>query len=382
MSSSLRGVAAIVGIATAGLGEAPGRSSIELLSEAVSAALLDSGLKITDVDGLFVNTSVHTHPASSVAEYLGIRPRYSESSNLGGASFISYTLTAAMALQLGLCKVALICYGSNQRTESGRLVAKSGSQGYEAPYQPRHPVTSFALAMARHMHEYGSTREQFAAVAVAARQWATLNPDAFMRGPLTIADVLSSRMVSDPVTVRDCCLVTDGAGAVIMVRADTALDFPHKPSYLLGSAMANWHMQVDQMESITTTAATQTGADAFAMAGLQPADVDVAQLYDAFTINPVLALEDLGFCAKGEGAAFVASGAIAPGGSLPVNTNGGGLSCGHPGMYGIFTLIEAVAQLRGTAGARQVTGAEIVLCHGNGGRLAAQATALLGSSRS
>ena len=380
MTDSLRGAAAIVGIATAGLGEAPGRSSIELLGEAVKAALLDAGIKITDVDGLFVNTSVHSHPASTVAEYLGVRPRWSESSNMGGASFVAYALTAAAALKLGLCKVALICYGSNQRTASGRLQAKSGSQDYEAPYQPRHPVTSFALAMARHMHEYGSTREQFAAVAVSARKWAALNPDAFMRQPLTIADVLSSRMVSDPVSVRDCCLVTDGGGAVIMVRADRARDFPNKPAYFLGGGMANWHMQVDQMESITQTAARQSGADAFAMAGLRPSDVDVAQLYDAFTINTVLALEDLGFCAKGEGGAFAASGAIAPGGSLPVNTNGGGLSCCHPGMYGIFTLIEATAQLRGTAGERQVDGAEIALCHGNGGRLASQATAVLGSS--
>ena len=224
------------------------------------------------------------------------------------------------------------------------------------------------------------TREQFAAVAVSARKWAALNPDAFMRQPLTIADVLSSRMVSDPVSVRDCCLVTDGGGAVIMVRADRARDFPNKPAYFLGGGMANWHMQVDQMESITQTAARQSGADAFAMAGLRPSDVDVAQLYDAFTINTVLALEDLGFCAKGEGGAFAASGAIAPGGSLPVNTNGGGLSCCHPGMYGIFTLVEATAQLRGTAGERQVDGAEIALCHGNGGRLASQATAMFGSS--
>ncbi|CAN5701633.1 thiolase [soil metagenome] len=378
MANKLRGAAAIVGIATAGLGEAPGRTAIDLLGEAVHGALRDAGLKITDVDGLFVNTSAHTHPSSSVAEYLGVRPRFSESSNMGGASFVAYALTAAAALRAGLCNVALICYGSNQRTASGRLMAKSGSQDYEAPYQPRHPITSFALAMARHMHQYGSTREQFAAVAVAARQWAALNPDAFMRGPLSIEDVLSSRMVSDPVTVRDCCLVTDGAGAVVMVRSDRARDFPNKPAYLLGGGMANWHMQIDQMEDITVTAATQSGADAFAMAGLRPSDVDVAQLYDAFTVNPVLALEDLGFCAKGEGGAFVASGATSPGGSLPVNTNGGGLSFCHPGMYGIFTLIEAATQLRGTAGARQVGGVEVALCHGNGGRLAAQATALFG----
>ena len=379
MADTLRGAAAIVGVATAGLGEAPGRTAIELLGQAVHLALADAGLKLHEIDGLFTNTAVHSHPALSVGEYLGIRPRFSESSSIGGASFIGYALTAAMALKAGLCDVALICYGSNQRTASGRLQAKSGTQDYEAPYLPRHPITSFALATARHMHQYGTTREQLAAVAVAARKWAALNPEAFMRAPLSIADVLGARMVSDPVSVRDCCLVTDGAGAVIMVRAERARDFPSRPAYLLGGAIAHWHMQVDQMQDMTVTAATQSGAQAFAMAGLRPSDVDVLQLYDAFTIKTILALEDLGFCKKGEAGAFIAAGNIDPGGSLPVNTNGGGLSCCHPGMYSIFTLIEATRQLRGTAGARQIDGAGIALCHGNGGRLASQVTALLGT---
>jgi acetyl-CoA acetyltransferase len=379
MTDSLRGSAAIVGVGTAGLGEAPGRSSIELLGEAVHTALADAGLKIGQVDGLFCNTSVHSHPALSVGEYLGMRPRYSESSSLGGSSFVGYALTAAMALQAGLCDVALICYGSNQRTASGRLQAKGGNQDYEAAYKPRHPITSFALATARHMHQYGTTREQIASVAVAARQWAALNPDAFMRDPLSIQDVLGSRMISDPITSRDCCLVTDGAGAVVMVRAERARDFPHKPAYFLGGAIAHWHMQVDQMEDLTVTAASDSGPRAFAMAGLEPSDVDVLQLYDAFTINVILALEDLGFCPKGEGGRFVADGRIAPGGSLPVNTTGGGLSYCHPGQYGIFTLIEAARQLRGSAGDRQVKDAGVVLCNGNGGRLASQCTALFGS---
>ncbi|GAA4339276.1 thiolase [Pigmentiphaga soli] len=381
MTDSLRGAAAIVGVATAGLGEAPGRSSLELLGEAARLALADAGLGIRDVDGLFANTAVHSHPALSVGEYLGVRPAFSESSSIGGASFVGYALTAAMALQAGLCKVALICYGSNQRTESGRLRAKSGSQDYETPYRPRHPISSFALATARHMHQYGTTREQLAEVAVAARRWAGLNPEAFMREPLSIGDVLGARMVSDPITVRDCCLVTDGAGAVVMTRADRARDLRRRPAYLLGAGMAHWHMQVDQMADMTVTAASESGPRAFAMAGLSPSDVDVAQIYDAFTINIVLALEDLGFCAKGEGGAFVQDGRIAPGGALPVNTNGGGLSCCHPGMYGIFTLIEATRQLRGEAGARQVEGARVALCHGNGGRLASQVTALIGTER-
>ncbi|MBC7780856.1 MAG: thiolase [Proteobacteria bacterium] len=380
MSHPLRGAAAIVGVATAGIGEAAGFTATEILAQASHAALADAGLTLRDVDGLFTNTAVHSHPALSIGEYLGLRPTFSESSSIGGASFVAYLITATMALQARLCDVALICYGSNQRTALGRLEAKSGSQSYEAPYQPRHPITSYALATARHMHRYGTTRAQLAAVAVAARGWAQRNPEAFMRDPLTVDDVLSSRMVSDPITVRDCCLVTDGAGAVVMVRAERAKEFPKAPSYFLGGAMAHWHMQIDQLPDMTVTAATDSGPRAFAMAGLSPRDVDVLQLYDAFTINTILALEDLGFCRKGEGGAFVASGALAPGGSLPVNTNGGGLSCCHPGMYGIFTIIESVRQLRGEAGERQVAGAEIALCNGNGGRLASQVTALLGTA--
>jgi acetyl-CoA acetyltransferase len=230
------------------------------------------------------------------------------------------------------------------------------------------------------MHQYGTTREQLAAVAVAARQWAQKNPDAFVRDPLAIEDVLKSRMICDPLSVLDCCLVTDGAGAVIMTRADRARDFPQPPVYMLGCATAQTHRQISQMPDLTVTPAALSGPRAFGMAGLKPSDVDVLQLYDAFTINVILFLEDLGFCAKGEGGAFVASGAIAPGGELPVNTNGGGLSCVHPGMYGIFTLVEGIRQLRGLGGDRQVAGAEVALCHGNGGLLSCQTTALLGTA--
>ncbi len=376
-SRQLRGKAAIVGVGTYGLGEAPGESAVELIAKAAHIALADAGLTIRDVDGLFCNSVFSTHPSLTVAEYLGLNVRFSESSPLGGAAFVNYAVTAAAALEAGLCKIALICYGSNQRTAFGRLHARSQATDYESPYKPRHPMTSYALAAARHMHEYGTTREQMAAVAVAARKWAALNPEAFMRDPLSIDAVLSSRMLNDPLTVRDCCLVTDGAGAVVMVRKDRARDMPNKSAYVLGGGIAHWHMQIDQMPDLTVTAATQSGAIAFKMSGLSPADVDMAQIYDAFTINTILAMEDLGFCKKGEGGAFVASGAIEPGGSLPVNTNGGGLSCCHPGMYGIFTLIEATRQLRGTAGDRQVSDVEIVLCHGNGGRLASQTTTIL-----
>ncbi|MEK0099956.1 acetyl-CoA acetyltransferase, partial [Streptomyces sp. A475] len=229
-------------------------------------------------------------------------------------------------------------------------------------------------------YEYGTTREQLADVAVAARAWAQLTPAAFERKPLTREDVLGSRMISDPLTVRDCCLVTDGGGALVVTSAERARDLAAAPAYLLGGGEATWHRNISRMPDLTVTAATESGRRAFDMAGLTPGDVDVVELYDAFTINPVLFLEDLGFCAKGEGGPFVADGGIAPGGRLPVNTNGGGLSYGHPGMYGIFTVIEAVRQLRGDCDERQVDGARVALAHGNGGVLSSQVTALLGTA--
>jgi len=379
--SSLRGHAAIVGAALAGLGEAPGRSSEDIAIEASVKALAEAGLTTRHVDAVFGSLPGNANPLSAllVAEMLGIQPKFTDNNRTGGSTFLSYTLMAAMALKEGLCETALIFYGSNQRTASGKLVSSVKPFAYEAPYAPIFPATSYALAASRHMHDYGTTREQLAAVAVAARAWANLNPQAFMRGPLSVADVLSSRMVSSPLTVRDCCLVTDGGAAIVMTRADRARHLPKKPVYLLGAAAATTHMNIIAMADLTRTAAVDSGQRAMAMAGVAPRDFDVVELYDAFTINTILFLEDLGFCTKGEGGAFVASGAIAPGGALPVNTNGGGLSCVHPGMYGMFTLVEAVQQLRGEAGERQVAGAELALCHGNGGVLSSQITNVLGT---
>lgn len=376
---SLRGSAAIVGTGMAGIGEAPGRTHLELLAEATAKALDDAGLKLTDVDGLFTANLVNFFPTLTVGEYLGLKPKIAESTNLGGASFIDYALKAAMAIRAGLCDVALICYGSNSRTGAGRHTTSAEMPIHEGAYKPRFPVAAYALAAARHMHQYGTTREDLARVAVAARQWAQLTPFAYRREPTSVEEVLSARMMCDPLTVRDCCLVTDGAGAVIMVSSERARDLKQKPVYFLGGAAAQWHRQISAMPDLTVTAAAESGARAFEMAGLKPSDVDVIQLYDAFTINVLLFLEDLGFCPKGEGGRFVADGAIAPSGKLPVNTNGGGLSCVHPGMYGIFTMIEAAEQLRGTAGERQIKNAEIALCHGNGGTLSSQVTALFGT---
>jgi acetyl-CoA acetyltransferase len=228
------------------------------------------------------------------------------------------------------------------------------------------------------MHEFGTTREQLAEVAVAARQWAQLNPQAHDRDPLSVEDVLNARMIADPLTLRDCCLVTDGGGAVILVKAERAKDFPNKPVYLLGAASATTHRRISEMADLTRTAAIDSGARAFQIAGVEIKDIDVLQLYDAFTINVLLFLEDLGFCAKGEGGDFVCDVGIGPKGTLPVNTNGGGLSCNHPGMYGIFTIVETILQLRGDAAGRQIEGAELGLAHGNGGVLSSQATAIFG----
>jgi acetyl-CoA acetyltransferase len=250
---------------------------------------------------------------------------------------------------------------------------------YEAPYGPR-LVDGYALAAARHMHQYGTTRAHLAEVAVAARAWARLNPKAMMQGPLSIDDVLKSRLIADPLSLLDCCLTTDGAGAIILTRADRAKDFPHPPVYVLGAAAEHSHMQIAQMKDMTVTAAARSGPRALAMAGLAAKDIDVALLYDAFTINTIVFLEDLGFCKKGEGGPFVAGGTIAPGGKLAVNTNGGGLSCVPPGMYGVFLIAEAAAQLRAQAGARQVAGAHTALVHGNGGTLSTQVTAVLGTA--
>ena len=379
MAHELRGCAAIAGVGTAGIGEAHGHTHLELMAQAANHALVEAGLTMRDVDGLFTSTLVNFFPVLTIGEYFGIRPRYTGGTSLGGSSFVKYAIDAAMALRAGLCDVALICYGSNQRTASGRLATLSDPPPHETAYKPRYPIIAYALSAARHMHEYGTRREHLAEVAVAARKWAQLNPEAYMRDPLTIDEVLGARMVCDPLSVRDCCLVTDGAGAIVMTRADRARDLPGKPVFFLGGAEAQWHRAISAMPDLCVTAATESGERACEMAGVRASDVDVAELYDAFTINTLLFLEDLGFCEKGEGGDFVSRGGIAPGGRLPVNTNGGGLSYCHPGAYGTFLLIEGTRQLRGEGGDRQVENAEIALAHGNGGTLSSQVTVLIGT---
>ncbi|MBF5005343.1 thiolase [Diaphorobacter caeni] len=380
----MRGKSAIVGVGQAGIGEAHGFTAMEILAQAATKAVADAGLTMQDIDGLATCSSAASMWAMPTAEYLGLRPKFIDSTMLGGSSFIAHLMPAMLALESGQCNAVLVCYGSTQKT--GTFSRKAMSEAfklvdplpYEHPYQPMLPPTAYALAASRHMHEFGTTREQLAEVAVAARRWAQLNPEAYARDPLSIDDVLNARMISTPLTVRDCCLVTDGAGAFVLMRADRAKAQKQKPVYVLGNATAVWNRQISCMENLTVTSASESGQRAFEMAGLKPSDVDVVGLYDAFTINTLLFLEDLGFCKKGEAGAFVQNGGIAPGGHLPVNTNGGGLSCVHPGMYGIFLVIEAVRQLRGECGERQVKDAKIALAHGNGGTLSSQSTALFG----
>lgn len=380
MSHPLRGTTAIVGIGNTRRWNAPGRSPFDQLQEAAILALEDCGLRMSDVEGLFCAMSTSGLPILNVAERLGIKPRHADGTMVGGASFLFHLQSAMSALVNGLCDTALICYGSNQLTSGGKLASMPDPQPYEAPFKPRYPISSYALAAARHMHAYGTTRAQLADVAVAARDWARLNPDAFAREALTRDQVLASRMVSDPLTRADCCLVTDGGAAIVLTRAERARDLPRKPVFVLGTGIAVSHRQISAMPDLATTCAVESGQRAYAMARVGPKDIRHLMVYDAFTINTLLFLEDLGFCAKGEAGALVSSGAISPGGRLPVNTNGGGLSCNHPGMYGLFTLIESVQQLRGECGTRQVDGVELSLAHANGGVLSSQATAILGTA--
>ena len=376
-----RGSVAVVGVAESDLGLcAPGTQVLDLMAQATMRALDDCGLKLSDIDGLFVATTQMRLSSLGLKEYLGIEPKYQDNTQIGGSSFMSHVGHAMLAIEHGLCEVAVITYGSTQKSVSRIMASPREFNPYETPYQPFLPPTAYALAAARHMHQFGTTREQLAQVAVAARKWALLNPVAWEKKPLTIEEVLSSRMASYPLTVRDCCLVTDGGGAIILTSAKRAKELKKKPVYVLGVGESLSHASISNMPDLTVTAASRSGPQAYQMAGLKPSDIDVAMLYDAFTINTILFLEDLGFCPKGEGGHFVENGAIAPGGTFAVNTNGGGLSYCHPGMYGLFLLIEAARQIRGECGDRQVPQCAHALAHGNGGVLSSQATVILGAS--
>jgi acetyl-CoA acetyltransferase len=365
---------AVVGAAETQWGKAlPGLTAADVMAEASLAALADAGLDVSEVDGVFAATTQIPWASVTLSEELGITPRWQDSTMLGGASPMAHLNHARAAIAAGQCEVALIAYGSTQRSVGRASASVQEIDPWEAPYKPALPVTAYALAAARHMHQFGTTPEQLAWVAVSARQWAARRgAPAWHTDPLTIEDVLASPRVCDPLGVRDCCLVTDGGAAIVVTSVDRARTLRRPPVFLLGAAEAQTHRHISSMPDLTTTAAVESGARAFAEAGLRPGDVESAQLYDAFTITPILFLEDLGFCAKGEGGPFVEDGGIAPGGRLRVNTSGGGLSYGHPGMNGLPLLVEAVREVR-------EEGKDVVLAHGNGGVLSTQATVLLGS---
>jgi acetyl-CoA acetyltransferase len=251
---------------------------------------------------------------------------------------------------------------------------------WEMAYGLQMPMGAYALAASRHMHEYGTTAEQLAQIAVSTRQWAVRNPRAYYQDPITIDDVLASPMVGSPLHKLDCCLVTDGAGAFVLTSAARAADLAKPPVFVLGAATCTDHSMITQMPDLTTTAGAVSGPLAFDMAGVTTDDVDLLMGYDSFTITALLHLEDLGFCAKGEGGPFVEDGKLGPGGTLAMNTNGGGLAYTHPGMYGMFLIVEAVRQLRGEADARQLDAPEIAVAHGSGGVLSTMATVVFGTA--
>lgn len=377
----MRGSSAVVGIGMSGFPTLPEESSpLDAMAMACSEALADCGLTTDDIDGVFAAGLQLFMPTLSLCEYMGLRPRYTDSTQIGGGAFLAHLNHAQAAIAAGLCDVALVAYGSTQKSAGKRFSSHSESCPYEAPYRFPGPAAGYALMAQRHMHEFGTTREQMADIAVSARKWAQLNPAAPDQSDLTIDDVLNARTVCSPFTVRDCCLVTDGGAALIVVSARRAREFKGRAVYVLGAGEAVSHRSVSQMPDLAATVAGESSKRAFAQAGLLPRDVDVAQLYDAFTIMPIMFAEDIGFCAKGEGGEFFAGGRSAPGGDFPMNTSGGGLSFGHPGMFGIYTIIESVMQLRGNCGARQVQEPHIALAHAPGGYMSSQSTVIFGTA--
>ncbi|WP_288903017.1 acetyl-CoA acetyltransferase [uncultured Sneathiella sp.] len=366
---------------------AGGENVLQAQAKAALAALDDAGLKMSDVDGLLtsgvwgLNGPGVLMPVT-VGEYLGITPRFMDSTNIGGSVFEAQLGHASLAIQSGQCEIALIVYGSAQRSARARSFGGRPTDlnfQYDVPYGLANPIGTYALATMRYMHETGAQPEDLAEVAVSARRWAQLNDAAFKRDDLTIADVLNSPQICDPLHAADCCLVTDGAGAVIVTTSERAKDLKSQPIEVLGFGEAQASLLVSEMEDLCRLLpAEMSSKRAIEMAGVSLTDIDVMQLYDSFTITVLLTLEAIGVCQRGEAAQFVRNGRIAPGGAFPINTGGGGLSNMHPGMFGIFLIIEAVRQLRGECGFRQVDDARLALVHGTGGYLSSGATCILG----
>jgi len=378
---SISGKTAIVGVAESDqIGRVPDKPALMLHAEAARSALAEAGLTKDDVDGLFT-AGVST---LELGEYLNIEPKVTDNTSVGGSSFVIHVAHAATAIATGRCEVALVTHGESGRSRVGmprRANDPDSLRGqFEAPYGLPQPVGAYAMACSRHMYEYGTTHEQLAEIAVATRKWAMLNPKAMMRDPITIEDVLNSRPISWPFNLLDCCLVTDAGGAYVMTSVERARTLKQRPVIVMGVGEGHDHAMISQMPSYTNFAARHSGARAFEMAGITRADIDLAMIYDSFTYTVLLSLEELGFCGKGEGGAFVSNQRTAPGGEFPMNTNGGGLSYTHSGMYGMFAVIEGVRQLRhdyADQGIRQVPNCELAVVHGTGGVLSSAGTTIL-----
>ena len=386
----MRGQVAIVGAADTEVGKIPHYGATALCVEAARRALDDAGITKDQIDGLVTCNSMaepHMYHAEAIAEYLQIFPRYCVTAAAGGGTTFSVLQNAASAIANGICETVLISMADSLRSSLSReqamtLQSSTGHPQFEIPYGATVPAY-YALIAQAHMNTFGTTPEQLAAVAVGARKHASINPKAQMRDIISVGDVLSSRMIADPLHLLDCSLVSDGGAAVILTSADRASDFPHDPVYVLGAGEGHGHEHISQAQSLTTSAAVESGRRAFEMAGLGPSDIDVAEIYDCFTPVVLIELEDLGFCEKGEAGAFVEAGETAIDGSLPMNTHGGLLSHSHPGNPGsMFALTEAVAQLRHDAGERQVKDAQVALAHAQGGIMSSHATLILGRERS
>jgi acetyl-CoA acetyltransferase len=387
--NSLRGQTAIVGAADTAVGKVPDLSATELCVDAALRALADAGIGKDEVDGLVTCQSMaepYMYHAEVVAEYLQIFPKYCVTANAGGGTTFSVIRNAAAAIAAGLCETVVISMADSLRSGLTReqamaMQSATGHPQFEIPYGPTVPAY-YALIARAHMDRFGTTSEQLAAVAVSARSYASQRPGAQMTETITVSDVMESRMIADPLHLLDCSLVSDGGAAIILTSAGNVGNFRSKPVYFLGMGEGHSHEHISQAHDLTTSAAVQSGREAYAMAHLTAADIDLAQIYDCFTPVVLIELEDLGFCQKGEGGAFIESGASAMDGELPMNTTGGLLSYCHPGNPGsMFGLTEAVYQLRGESGPRQIGDAETALVHGQGGIMSSHATLILGQEQ-
>ena len=375
---------AIVGAALSDTGRVDTKSPFELHYQAASRAIADAGLTKDDIDGLG-STGMGLMAPIEIGEYLGLRPTWIDGTGVGGSAWVVLAEHAVAAIQAGHADVIVIVYGSTSRadlkTSHRRANLSFGARGpvqFDAPYGHA-LIAKYAMAARRHMHEFGTTIEQLAEISVSTRFNAGLNPEAYYREPLTIDDVQSSPMIADPLTKLHCCIRSDGGGAIVLTSEERAKDLPRAPVYVLGSGETSSHTTMSEWEDFTESPAVRSGNLAFQRASLTPADVDLCEIYDAFTPMVLLSLEALGFCAKGEGGPFVEDGKLRVGGALPTNTDGGGLSACHPGMRGMFLMVEAVRQLRGEAGDRQVPDARIACVNGTGGWFSSAATLLLGT---